>query len=71
VNPKTCAERLAIRQTARIEGGTGRFRHATGTFIGGVQARGVTFRNPDGTCSQHGALLLEVDLVSGHGTLSI
>lgn len=71
VNPKTCAARLAIRQTARIEGGTGRFRHATGTFVGGVRGRGVTFRNPDGTCSQQGALLLEVDLLSGHGTLSI
>ena len=71
VNPKTCALRATIRQTARIEGGTGMFRHATGTFVGGVQGRGVTLRSPDGTCSQHGALLLEVDLVSGHGTLAI
>lgn len=70
VNPKTCALRVAIRQTARIEGGTGKFSQATGTFVGGVRGHGVTFRNPDGTCSQHGALLLEVDLVSGHGTLS-
>jgi hypothetical protein len=70
VNPKTCALKVAIRQTARIEGGTGKFRDATGTFVGGVDGRGVTFRNPDGTCSQQGALLLEVDLVSGHGTLA-
>jgi hypothetical protein len=71
VNPKTCALRATIRQTARIEGGTGKFRNATGTFTGGVRGRGVTFRKADGTCSRQGALLLEVDLVSGHGTLSI
>jgi hypothetical protein len=71
VNPKTCAVRIAIRQTAKIEGGTGKFSGATGTFVGGVHGHGVTFRAADGTCSQHGALLLEVDLVSGHGTLSM
>jgi hypothetical protein len=71
VNPKTCAVRVAIRQTARIEGGTGKFRQAAGTFTGGVQGRAVTFRDANGKCSQHGAFLLEVDLVSGHGTLSI
>jgi len=71
VNPKTCAVRIAVRQTARIQGGTGQFLHATGTFTGGVQGRGVTFRNPDGTCSQRGELLLEVDLVSARGTISI
>ena len=70
VNPKTCAVKVAIRQTARIEGGTGQFRNATGTFVGGVRGHGVTFRTPGGTCSRQGALLLEVDLVSGHGTLS-
>jgi hypothetical protein len=71
VNPKTCAVRIAIRQTAKIEGGTGKFSRATGTFAGGVRARGVTFRAANGTCSQQGALLLEVDLVSGHGTISL
>jgi hypothetical protein len=70
VKPATCAVRIRIRQTAEVRGGTGRFRHAAGRFVGGVQARGVAPRNPDGTCSQQGALLLEVDAVSGRGTIS-
>jgi hypothetical protein len=70
VNPKTCAVRVRIRQTGKIAGGTGKFRHAAGRFVGGVDSRGVAFRKPDGTCSQQGALLLEIDIVSGRGTLS-
>lgn len=70
INPDTCAARIRIRQTAVVRGGTGRFRHAAGRFVGGVQGRGVAPRNPDGTCSQQGALLLEVDAVFGRGTLS-
>jgi hypothetical protein len=70
LNSRTCALRITIRQTARIEGGTGKFRHATGTFAGGVRGRGIASRDADGTCSQQAALLLEVDRVFGHGTLS-
>jgi hypothetical protein len=71
VNPKTCAVKVRIRQTGKITGGTGKFRHAHGTGTGGVRGRGVAGRNPDGTCSQQGALILEVDLVFSHGTLSL
>jgi hypothetical protein len=71
VNPQTCAVRVRIRQTGRVHGGTGTFRHAAGSFAESVRGRGVAARNADGTCSQQGALLLEVDLVSGRGTLSI
>jgi hypothetical protein len=71
MNPKTCAVRIGVRQTAKIEGGTGKFSGAAGTFVGGVRGHGVTFRAANGTCSHQGALLLEVDLVSGHGTLSM
>jgi hypothetical protein len=71
LNRKTCAVKITIRQTATIDGGTGKFAHASGSFVGGVQSRGVTFREPDGTCRTRGALLLEVDLVSGRGTLSM
>ena len=70
IKPATCAARITIRQTAVIRGGTGRFRHAAGRFVGAVHGRGVAPRNPDGTCSQQGALLLEIDAVSGKGTLS-
>ena len=71
VNPKTCAVKVRIRQTGKITGGTGKFRHARGTGTGGVRGRGVAPRNPDGSCSQQGALILEVDLVFSHGTLSL
>jgi hypothetical protein len=70
IKPATCAARITIRQTAVIRGGTGRFRHAAGRFVGAVHGRGVAARNSDGTCSQQGALLLEIDAVSGKGTLS-
>jgi hypothetical protein len=71
VNPKTCVVKVQIRQTGKITGGTGKFRHAHGTGSGGVRARGVAPRNPAGSCSQTGALILEVDLVFSHGTLSL
>jgi hypothetical protein len=70
VNPKTCAVRVRSRQTGRIEGGTGKFRHAAGSFVGTLDGRGVAARKPDGTCSQQGALLLEIALVAARGTLS-
>ena len=69
VDPKTCAVKVRIRQTGKIIGGTGKFRHARGAGTGGVTARGVAPRKPDGSCSQQGALILEIDLVFSHGTL--
>jgi hypothetical protein len=70
VNAQTCSITVRIKQTMTIEGGTGRFRHASGRFTGGVRGWGVAARNPDGTCSQQAELLLEVDVVSARGTLS-
>jgi hypothetical protein len=70
LNPQTCVFKGRIKQTGKVQGGTGRFRHASGNFAGVVRARWVAARNADGTCSQEQALLLEVDLVSGRGTLS-
>jgi hypothetical protein len=70
IQKATCTVRITIRQTGVVRGGTGRFRHAVGRFVGGVHGRGVAPRNPDGTCSQQGALLLEIDGVSERGTLS-
>ena len=70
VDPKTCAARIRVRQTGRIRGGTGKFRHAAGRFVGSLDGWGVTSRNPHGTCSQQGESILEVALVSGRGTLS-
>lgn len=70
VDPKTCAARTRVRQAARIRGGTGKFRHAAGRFVGSLDGWGVASRNPDGTCSQQGEPILEVAIVSGRGTLS-
>jgi hypothetical protein len=67
---KTCAITVAIRQTTKVEGGTGRFRHASGTFTGSVHTWGVAARNPDGTCNMQADLLLDADALSAQGTLS-
>ena len=71
VNPNTCVVRVRGRGTGEIQGVTGKFRHATGTFAGPVGGRGVAARNPDGTCSHQGSLLLEVDIISEQGSLSL
>jgi hypothetical protein len=70
VDPQTCAYTGQVRQRTTIEGGTGRFRHASGKFTGRVRAWGVAPRNPDGTCNQQAEAVLEVDVVSARGTLS-
>jgi hypothetical protein len=71
LNPQTCVLTVRIKQATKIIGGTGRFRHATGTGMGTVRGWGVTARKPDGTCSQDAALLVEVDVIASRGTLSI
>ena len=70
LDPQTCALTFRIPQTAKIDGGTGRFRHAAGSFVSSVRGRGVAPRSPDGSCAAEGALLLEVDIVAARGTLS-
>jgi type 1 fimbria pilin len=70
VDQRSCAFTARVKQSSKIEGGTRRFRHASGTFTGGVRAWGVAPRNPDGTCNQQADALLEVDAVSARGTLS-
>lgn len=71
INPQTCANKVRIRQTLRIRGGTGAFRHAAGRFTGSLRGRGVAARNPDGTCSPQMVQLLEVAIFSMRGTLSL
>jgi hypothetical protein len=70
LNPQTCVFKGRVQQTVKVERGTGRFRHASGSFVGAVRTRLVAARAPDGSCSQQQAPLLEVDVVSGHGHLS-
>jgi hypothetical protein len=69
LNPRSCFMTAKLKQVTTIEGGTGRFASATGSFTGGVTGWGIARRNPDGSCDQQ-VLLLELDRVSGSGTLS-
>jgi hypothetical protein len=71
MNPQNCAAKTRIRQTMKIQGGTGAFSHAAGSFNGTIRGQGVAARNPDGTCSQQMDLLLEVSEFSMHGTLTV
>jgi hypothetical protein len=70
MNSQTCAGTVRIKQVTKVRGGTGRFRNASGTFAGTLRGWGVAPRKPDGTCDQQAELLLEVDVISTHGTLS-
>jgi hypothetical protein len=70
LDPQTCTGTVRIKQTAEVQGGTRKFRHASGTFKGTVNAYAVLARNPDGSCNQQADALLDADVVSGRGTLS-
>jgi hypothetical protein len=51
VDPRTCLFHASTQQNAHIEGGTGLFAHASGTFTGTVSPEGLLPRNPDGSCA--------------------
>ena len=70
INQRSCAIEVTVRQKTKVQGGTGMFRHASGTFTGTVRAWGVAARTPKGSCNMHGDLLLDADVVSGRGILS-
>jgi hypothetical protein len=70
VNKKRCSLTFRVKQTTTIDGGTGRFAAATGTFAGGVTGTGVVRRKPDGTCDMNRPMA-EVDNVSATGTLTL
>ena len=46
VNPRSCVAVATIEQTAEIDGGTGKFAAASGSFVGGLSGRIVLARNP-------------------------
>jgi hypothetical protein len=71
LNPRTCVVSASIQQTGEVEGGTGRYADAAGSFTGSVTARGVLRRTSDGTCSQDQAPLIEVDTLSADGSLTL
>jgi hypothetical protein len=69
-NPRSCVFTATIHQTNEIDGGTGQFAAATGSFTTTVTGRGVLPRNPDGSCDDSRDPLHEVDMIAATGTLS-
>jgi hypothetical protein len=70
VNRRTCTATFKVPKTTTIEGGTGRFAGATGTFVGEVSGSGVARRNDDGSCDKRHAAVVEIDTVTGTGRLT-
>ena len=70
VNPDSCLFRATTQENAHIEGGTGLFAHAAGTFTGSVSPQGLLARNPDGSCAVGQPALFEVDKIAFSGMLS-
>jgi len=70
VNRRTCTATFKVPKTTTVDGGTGRFAGATGTFVGKVSGSGVARRKTDGSCDQQHPPLIEIDMVTGAGTLT-
>jgi hypothetical protein len=70
LNPRSCLAVATLQQTGTIDGGTGRFAAASGSFTGTVTGPALLARNPDGSCSFEQAPLHEVDRFASSGTLS-
>lgn len=66
LNPRTCAFVINVTQRSYVEGGTGLFANASGTFRATLTARGVFALNADRSCAVERAPLFEVD--TGHAT---
>jgi hypothetical protein len=70
IDPRSCQATFLSHQMATVEGGTGMFAGASGTFTGQLDGRGKAQRGPDGQCSADLLPQIEKDVVSGTGTLS-
>ena len=71
LDPQTCVATVRIKQTTKVTGGTGRFRHAHGTFKSLVRAHAALARNADGSCNEQADALLDADAISATGTMSL
>jgi hypothetical protein len=71
LNPQNCTFKGRVKQTVKIQGGTGMFRGVSGRLAGTVRTRLVAARAADGSCSQELAPLLEVDAVAARGHITI
>jgi len=71
INPVTCILHVTVQQITTVDGGTGQFAHASGSFSGSVVATALATRNPDKSCSQEQLPRHELDRVAAIGTLSL
>ena len=70
IDPRSCVASVVVGSTAMIDGGTGRFSNASGSFVGTLRGHALAVRNPDGTCSAEQPPRVEVDKFTEEGTLS-
>jgi len=71
LDPRTCVYTVNARQSSRIDGGTGRFVHSSGTLSATVVAHGIGSRHVDGACAEDRAPLSEVDSLNAHGNMTL
>jgi hypothetical protein len=60
-----------LRQTNNVEGGTGQFASASGSFTGTVSGFGLATRAADGGCDENQAPVFEVDNFKVRRSLSL
>jgi hypothetical protein len=70
LDPRNCILSVTLQQTQTIDGGTGRFVTATGSFAGTLTGRGLARRNTDGSCSEEQAPVFELAAFTLSGSLS-
>jgi hypothetical protein len=70
MNRQTCKLSYKAQQTNTVEGGTGRFTHATGSFASTVTASAVAHRKTDGGCDLRRPPTIEFDIFASTGTLT-
>jgi hypothetical protein len=70
IDPRSCEATFLSHSTSTVEGGTGLFAGASGSFTGQNDGRGHAQRGPDGQCSTDLPPLIEKDGLSGTGTLA-
>jgi hypothetical protein len=72
VNDRSCTFEVFVQQITHVDGGTGLFANAAGSFNSTVRAVGVAARNPDRSCDlETQEPVLEVDLVAASGSLTL
>jgi hypothetical protein len=69
-NRRTCTVKFNVEKSTTVEGGSGRFAGASGRFTGTVSGSGVARRKAGGSCDQQHVALVEIDTVTGTGTLA-